>query len=279
MRAMPIRIVTGSSGWIQLKASFKKNCKHYFQEALGLAIFMVSACFFSAMLFGENSPWHHWLPGTIPKSILMGVLMGGTALFIFYSRWTSPSGSHINPAVTLTFLRLDTMCRYDALFFIIFQVAGGTAAVFIMRLIMGDLLTNPTINSAVTIPGQPGKWWALIVELTIAFITMSMVLFTSHHDKLKKYTRIFSGCLVCMWVIMAGPVSGFGMNPARSFASAFPSNTWTAFWIYLLMPFAGMLLAAELFLWVQRKEHSRGKKFIGSVVRSKELLEPLEFLL
>jgi aquaporin Z len=77
---------------------------------------------------------------------------------------------------------------------------------------------------------------------------MMMVMFTSHHEKLKNYTRIFASCLVCTWVIVAGPISGFGMNPARSFASALPANIWTAFWIYLLTPVVGMLLATELFL-------------------------------
>jgi aquaporin Z len=264
---------------MQMKASFKKNWKHYLQEALGLAIFMVSACFFSAMLFSEKSSWHHALPNETIKNILMGVLMGSTALFIFYSPWTAASGSHINPAVTLTFLRLDKMCRYDALFFAIFQIAGGTAAVFIMQLLVGNILTAPPVNSAVTVPGKNGIGWASITELLIAFITMSMVLFTSHHDKLKKYTRVFAACLVCAWVIIAGPVSGFGMNPARSFASAFPANTWTAFWIYLFIPFAGMLSAAELFLFVQRKKENSHRKFAGSVPKTKELLEPLEFLL
>ncbi|HLG39407.1 MAG TPA: aquaporin [Chitinophagaceae bacterium] len=277
---MDIRTYTGSAGFIQMKASFKKNRKHYLQEALGLGIFMISACFFSAMLFSEKSTWYHAIPGVMTKNILMGIFMGSTALFIFYSPWTAPSGSHINPAVTLTFLRLDKMCRYDALFFIIFQIIGGTAAVFIMQLMMGNVLTASPINSAVTVPGKYGASAALVTELMIAFVTMTMVLFTSHSSKLKKYTRIFSGCLVCAWVIFAGPVSGFGMNPARSFASALPANTWTAFWVYLIIPFAGMLLAAEVFLFAQRrKANSRGRKFVRTVSKSKELLEPLEFLL
>jgi len=54
-------------------------------------------------------------------------------------------------------------------------------------------------------------------------------------------------------VIFAGPVSGFGMNPARSFASAFLSGIWNSFWIYLLIPVAGMFTAAEVFLLSQRK--------------------------
>ena len=238
-----------------MKAAFQKNWKHYLQEALGLAIFMVSACFFSAMLFSEKSSWYNVIHGEMLKNLVMGVMMGLTALFIFYSPLTAPSGSQINPAVTLSFLRLNKMCRYDALFFIIFQIIGGTVAVYMMEAFMGSILTNPPVNSAVTIPGKPGMGWALLTEFIIAFITMTVVLFTAHHDKLKKYTRIFSGILVCCWVIFAGPISGFGMNPARSFASALPSAIWKSFWIYLFIPFAGMLSAAEFFLFTRRKKN------------------------
>lgn len=232
-----------------MKASFKKNRKHYLQEALGLAIFMISACFFGAMLFSENSSWYSSLPNDTARNILMGLAMGATALFIFYSPFTAPSGSQINPAVTITFLRLGKLCPYDALFFIMAQITGGTIAVYLMQLLMGDLLTAPPVNSVATVPGKLGTTAALITEFVIAFITMTMVLFTSHHDKLKNYTRLFAACLVCVWVITAGPVSGFGMNPARSFASALPADIWTAFWIYLLIPFAGMLSAGEFFLY------------------------------
>jgi len=269
-----------------MKASFKKNRKHYLQEALGLAVFMISACFFGAMLFSEKSPWHQAIPNGLMKNILMGVVMGATALFIFYSPWTSPSGSQINPAVTLTFLRLDKMCRYDAMFFIIFQSIGGTLAVYIMQLLMGNILTDAPVNSSATVPGKFGIWGAAITELIIAFITMSMVLFTSNNNKLKRFTRIFAGCLVCTWVIVAGPVSGFGMNPARSFASALPACILTVFWIYLFVPFAGMLLAAEFYLIVEKNKTNNHHtttnpdSYPEKTRQSKNFLsEPLEFIL
>src|SRR5205085_5592913 len=109
---------------------------------------------------------------------------------------------------------------------------------------------DPPVNSVATIPGTNGTAAALFTEFMIAFITMTMVLFTSNNERLKKYTRLFSGCLVCTWVIVAGPISGFGMNPARSLASALPANTWTAFWIYLIIRIAGMITTAELFTWL-----------------------------
>lgn len=256
---------TGSGGMKQLKASFKKNWLHYLQEALGLAIFMISACYFSAKLFSPQSNWHHLFADNIQRNLLMGVMMGSTALFIFYSPFTAPSGSQINPAVTLTFLRLGKMCHWDAVFYIIAQFIGGTMAVYVMQLLMGSVLTDAPVHSAVTIPGPAGMWPALITEVVIAFITMTMVLFTSNNDKLKKYTRIIAGCFVCCWVIFAGPVSGFGMNPARSFASAFTANIYTAFWIYMIIPFAGMFTAAEVFLkMTNKKSEIRNEKVVSS---------------
>jgi len=250
---MPVKVITKNSAWSQLKTSFRMNRRHYVQEAFGLYIFMVSACFFGAMLFSPSSSWVHRLPDETLRNVLMGLIMGSTALFIFYSRWTAPSGSQINPAVTLSFLRLGRICRYDALFYIIAQFIGGTVAVYMMQFLMGNILTDAPVISAVTVPGKYGTTGALITEFAIAFTTMTMVLFTSSNDKLKKYTRIFAACFVCCWVILAGPISGFGMNPARTFASALPSHTWTAFWIYLLAPLAGMLSATEFFLLIKKK--------------------------
>ena len=248
MRAMPIQAVTGHTGFVQLKAAFKKNYIHYLQEALGLGIFMLSACFFGAMLFSPSSSWQQAIASNMASNIIMGIMMGLTALLIFYSPLTAPGGAQINPAVTITFLHLNRMCRYDALFYILFQFTGGTLAVFIMQWLMGNMLTDAPVHSVVTIPGKMGATAAAITEFCIAFVMMAMVLFTSASKPLKKYTRIFAGFMVCLYVIFAGPLSGFGMNPARSFASAFASGIYTSFWIYCIIPFAGMLAAAEFYL-------------------------------
>jgi aquaporin Z len=265
MRAMPIRIITGRTGLYQMKASFKKNWKHYLQEALGLAIFMISACFFGTLLESQEGYLHHLIADSFLRLVLMGLAMGTTALFIFYSPLTAPSGAHINPAVSLGFLRIGKMCPWDFLFYCLFQAAGGITAVYIMQLLLGTSLINPPVNSVATVPVS-GTIPALVTEFSIAFATMAMVLFTSHHPRLKKFTRIFAACMVVAWVILAGPVSGFGMNPARSFASALPANIWTDFWIYLLAPVAGMLSAAEFFLLVSPvtgKKNSLNSKMIS----------------
>jgi aquaporin Z len=70
------------------------------------------------------------------------------------------------------------------------------------------------------------------------------------NSRFDQLTGIAAGCLIFMYVLYESPYSGFGMNPARSFASALPSGTWTAFWIYLAAPPAGMLTAVFLHSYI-----------------------------
>jgi aquaporin Z len=135
-------------------------------------------------------------------------------------------------------------------------VAGGTVTVYLMAVLMGGNLTDAPLHYVVTVPGKYGLRGAAIAEFIIAFIMMAMVLFTSDNPRLKNHTRIFAGCLVCLNVTFVGPISGFGMNPARSFASAFPAHIYTAFWIYIFMPLAGMLGATEVYAFMRRPKRT-----------------------
>ena len=166
---------------------------HCLQEALGLGIFMISACFFGAMLFSKKSSWYQLIQNNTIRNVLMGLAMGITALFIFYQPFIAPSGSQINPAVAITFLRTGQMCRYDALFFILFQIIGGLLAVFLMQLVMRSLLIAQPIHLVVTVPGKYLNTVAAITEFAIDLITISMVLLTSHNKKHKKCQIIFAG--------------------------------------------------------------------------------------
>ncbi|MDX1978970.1 MAG: hypothetical protein SFV51_01780 [Bryobacteraceae bacterium] len=75
-------------------------------EALGLGLFMVSACAFGALPGHPASPLKQALPDPFTRRALGGAAMGLTALAIFHSPFGKRSGAHLNPSVTLTFLRL-----------------------------------------------------------------------------------------------------------------------------------------------------------------------------
>ena len=227
-------------------------------EAFGLAIFMASACFFSSQLEGIHSSWHQALPNGTLRLVFMGLAMGLTALLIFYSPLTAPSGSHINPAVTIAFLRVKRITGIDAVFYILFQLIGGVLAVYLMAWLLKDQLTQPPVNYVVTRPAM-GELPAIITELIIGFVMMTMVLNISSNPQYSRYTRVIAAGFVVMYVILAGPISGFGMNPARSLASAIPSGIYDSIWMYIVIPILSMWLAAELFIY-QTKTNSNMKK-------------------
>ncbi len=174
--------------------------------------------------------------------------MGLTAIGIIYSPWGQRSGAHINPAITLTFFRLGKVGTWDTLFYVIAQFLGGLGGVLLVTLFIEQYLAHPTVNYVATIPGAEGVTVAFLAEFVIAFFLMLMVLYTTNTQGLASFTGVFAGVLVATYIIVESPYSGFGMNPARSFASALPAWLWTGFWLYILAPPLGMLLAAELYL-------------------------------
>jgi aquaporin Z len=224
-----------------------RHWPEYFMEAFELALFMLSACAFTVLLFHPLSPVAQAIPNQMFKRVLMGVAMGSTAIAIIFSPFGKRSGAHFNPAVTLTFLRLGKVQRWDAAFYTLFQFAGAIAGVTVAWLLLGNLVSHASVNYATTIPGATGPWGAFVAEVTISFIQMSAILRLSNSKRLARWTGVFAGLLVATYISIESPFSGMSMNPARTFGSASVAQLWTALWVYFTAPPIGMLLAAETY--------------------------------
>ncbi|HKY70692.1 MAG TPA: aquaporin [Nitrospira sp.] len=229
----------------------RRHWPEYLMEAAGLGLFMISAAIVTTGLEHPASPLRQGIPDPTTRRVIIGIAMGLTAVALIYSPWGGRSGAHLNPAVTLTFLRLGKMQWVDALFYVLGQFAGGTAGLLMAAAVIGMAVRHPAVNYAVTVPGQEGSVAAFVAEVVISFGLMLIVLVTSNHATLRMWTGLFAGALVAAYIAVEAPLSGMSMNPARSFASALPANVWSAFWVYLTAPLAGMLLAAECYLRVQ----------------------------
>jgi aquaporin Z len=221
----------------------------YLIEGWALGMFMISAGLVTTLLDYPGSPLNQALHDSDLRRVLTGICMGLTAMALIYSPWGKRSGAHMNPAVTLTFLRLGHVTGWDAFFYIFAQFAGGTLGVLLVLATLGDAFAEPPIRYVVTLPGSHGVAVALLAEFVISFVMMTAILHWSNSRRLMRYTGICAGILVATWISIEGPLSGMSMNPARTFASALPGNVWTAFWIYVIAPIAGMQAAATLFVW------------------------------
>ena len=227
--------------------AWKRHWPEYLLEAAELGLFMISACAFTVLLYHPASPVTQGIQNEGIRRLLLGVAMGATAVALIFSPFGKRSGAHFNPAVTLTFLRLGKIAPWDAAFYILFQFVGGIVGVLMATIFFRNLVAHPAVNYAVTVPGSEGQTAAFVAELTIAFILMTVILTISNTKRLGRWTGLFAGALVAIYIRLEAPISGMSMNPARTFGSAFGAHVWTSLWIYFTAPLLGMLLAAEVY--------------------------------
>lgn len=228
--------------------ALKTHWQEYLIEAFGLGVFMVAAGIVVTAIEIDISPIKQFIADPLLRRIPIGVGMGLTAIALIYSPWGKRSGAHLNPSVTLTFFRLGKLTPWDAFFYVLAQFIGGAMGVVLVAAVLGILFTEPPVSYIVTVPGQQGWAIAFLAEFLMSFGLMFMVLLTANTHRLANFTGLFAGLLVATYIIVEAPISGMSINPARTFASAFPSQIWTAFWIYYFAPILGMLLAAEVYL-------------------------------
>ena len=178
----------------------------------------------------------------------MGLAMGLTAAGLIYSPLGRRSGAHMNPAVTLTFLRLRKVRPGDAAGYVIAQFIGAAGGILAAQWLFRGWPAHPSVNYVATVPGMTGAAVAFFAEALISFGMMLMVLSVSNTPRVAAYTGVGAALLVATYIVLEAPFSGMSMNPARTFGPALLAHTARTLWIYFLAPPLGMLLAAECFV-------------------------------
>jgi aquaporin Z len=232
----------------RLRGAFNRNWRLYLFEGIELAIFMISACVSTVVLFDPTYPAIHLIPSAVVRRMLMGIAMGITAVLIIRSPMGKRSGAHFNPAITLTYFRLSKIDIADAAFYVVFQFIGGVFGVAASALLLGKSLARPTADYAVTVPGRYGTAAAFWAELFMAALLMGVVLWLSNRPSLANLTSYVVGFLIALYVLFFAPVSGFSINPARTTGSAVFADVWTSEWLYFIAPVLGMMISAEIYL-------------------------------
>jgi aquaporin Z len=230
-----------------MRTAITSHWPEYLMEGAGLGLFMLSACVFGAVLGHPASPVTAVVERPVLLRALMGVAMGLTALALVLSPWGKRSGAHLNPAFTLTFLRLGRIAPWDAAFYVAAQFVGGALGVALAAALLGGAVAHPAVRYVVT-EGAYGPAVAVAAEIAISFGLMTAVLVLSNVPAWNRFTAFAAAALIAAYITFEAPLSGMSMNPARSFASALPAHRWAPLWIYFLAPPLGMLAAAECYL-------------------------------
>ncbi|NNM85675.1 MAG: aquaporin family protein, partial [Phycisphaerales bacterium] len=243
----PVQPAIADARPLSLAQAIKTHWPLYLIEGFLLACFMISASAATILFMGAHSPVAHAVTSPWLRRIGIGIAMGGTAVLLIYCPWGKRSGAHMNPAFTLSFLWLKRIAPADALGYAVGQFAGGALGVLAAVAMFGNAkMSQPTVDYVVTIPGPWGVGVAWLGEFAIGFILIAAVLLLNRSPKLAPRTGLACGVLIALFVVFEAPLSGFSMNPARTFGSAVVADVWQAWWIYFSAPILGMLTGVEV---------------------------------
>jgi aquaporin Z len=219
---------------------------------IGVFIIMVGAL--TTLFEYPGSALRQALPEPGTRRALRGCLVGATGAAIVYSPFGSRSGAHLNPAVTLTFLRLGRVAAWDAVFYVSAQFVGACLGIGVISLAIGSPFIQPPVAALATRPGTHGVGIAFAAELVMAFLLMLLLLACLSARRIAPLTGVLVGAVGAVYIFVAEPLSGAGLNPASSFASALREGLFDFLWVYFVAPPIGMLLAAEGYIrWTRRR--------------------------
>jgi aquaporin Z len=158
------------------------------------------------------------------------------------------SGAHLNPAVSIAFAARGDFPWRRVPGYIIVQLTGATLACLILWGIVGDVgalgATEP--GSGVT------TMEAMLMELVLTLGLVSTILGTaSKAQNVGTFGALGVGSYIILAGLWSSPVSGASMNPARSFGPALANGEFSHYWVYIVGPLAGALLAVGC-AWILR---------------------------
>lgn len=200
-----------------------------------------------------TTTWTGGQPGLVGIALAHGVILA-----IVVSATMNISGGHINPAVTIAMMATGRIKPALGVGYIVVQCIGATVAGMMLANIFGGLgasdagitgraaveackLGTPAHNTAVISSGA-----AVFVEIVLTFLLMFAIFGTAVDERTPKIGGFGIGLAVAVNILMAGPITGAAMNPARTIGTLIgggnaTSMLWSQHWVYWVGPIVGAL--------------------------------------
>ena len=177
-------------------------------------------------------------PNTISRQaavVAPGLMVMGIILFM-----GKVSGAHLNPAVSLAFaLRSDFPWRRVP-GYIVVQLIGAALAAWFCQAVIN---VSATYGSNYPAHGY-SAWSAVCMEGVLTLGLVSVILGTASGAQNIGIVGAFGvGGYIALAGLWGSPISGTSMNPARTFGPDLIGANFTDYWVYVVGPLAGALVA------------------------------------
>lgn len=212
-------------------------------ELVGTALLLAVGGSFVVVDFASTGPIVHLISNDGARRAITGFLFGTTGGLIALSPVGKISGAHINPVVTLAFWIQKKLSAGLVLVYMGGQFAGaviGSAA-----LLVWGPWARSTHESA-TVPGPAGAGVAVGGEFIATMCLITGLFVCLGNSRLRRYTPALFPLLYAVLVWWEAPLSGSSTNPARTFGPDLVAHVWAGWWVYLVGPVLGTIVALFL---------------------------------
>ncbi|MEE2788547.1 MAG: MIP family channel protein [Myxococcota bacterium] len=156
------------------------------------------------------------------------------------------SGAHFNPAVTLAFAACRRFPWSETPGYIGSQCVGAVLGSLALKVLFSH--SSALGSTVIHLPLAN----AFITEVIITAILMFVIMAVATDARAAGLMAgVAIGGTVACAALMAGPLTGASMNPARSLGPALISGHLTHLAVYLTAPFVGALLGGGLYMTIR----------------------------
>ncbi|MFO0794571.1 MAG: aquaporin [Candidatus Brocadiaceae bacterium] len=189
--------------------------------------------------------------GLLGISIAFGVVVSAVIYATSYV-----SGSHVNPAVTISFWITKRMDPNTAIMYIISQIAGATVAGLALKTLFPDAAKTVYLGTCMLAPGVSiGR--GILMEFIISFLLIFTIYGTLVDRRAPAgFAGLAIGLVVLFGSMIGGTISGGAMNPVRVFGPAIASGQFTHHYVWWTGPILGGILGGIVYdkLFAERKK-------------------------
>lgn len=178
---------------------------------------------------------------------LVGVALAhGLVLAIMVSISGHTSGGLFNPAATVALWVTGKLASARTVAYIVTQLAAAVVAALLLRYVVNDTnLFDAAAAGAPQVAAGVDSGRAIIIEAVTTFFLVWAIFGTAVDDRgpFGKTAGLTIGLVIAFDILAFGPYTGAAMNPARWFGPALVGGLWELWYVYLVGPLAGAVLA------------------------------------
>ena len=173
----------------------------------------------------------------------------GLAIAIMVTAIGHISGGHLNPAVTIGFWVTKKISTLDALSYWASQLAGATVAAYLLTVVMPETVWRAVGLGTPDLATDYLPFHGILLEAITTFLLVFVVFGTAADPKgaFNKIAGFAIGLTITMDILVAGPLTGAAMNPARAFGPALVAHHWMHQGVYWVGPLIGGVIAGWIY--------------------------------